>query len=95
VGVADFPTEHGNFGIIAFTNNKDRKDHIAIVKGDIVHRENVLSRIHSSCVTGDVLGSAAQAAGEGLKSLADPTKIAKKVLTKAITKGKDLPGTDR
>lgn len=46
-------------------------------------------------ITGDVLGSAAQAAGEGLKNLADPTKIAKKVLTKAITKGKDIPGTDR
>ena len=46
-------------------------------------------------ITGDVLGSAAQAAGEGLKSLVDPTKIAKKALTKAITKGKDLPGADR
>lgn len=44
-------------------------------------------------ITGDVLGSVAQAAGEGLKSLADPTNLAKKVITKAITKGKDLPGT--
>ncbi len=46
-------------------------------------------------ITGDVLGSAAQAAGEGLKSLVDPTKLVKKGITKAITKGKDIPGTDR
>ncbi|UCC20620.1 MAG: hypothetical protein JSV62_04850 [Promethearchaeota archaeon] len=46
-------------------------------------------------ITGDVLGSAAQAAGEGLKSLADPVSLAKKVVTKAITKGKDLPGTTK
>jgi hypothetical protein len=45
-------------------------------------------------ITGDVLGSAAQAAGEGLKSLTDPASLAKKVVTKVITKGKDLPGTD-
>ena len=57
VGVADFPTEYGNFEIIAFTNNKDKKDHTAIVKGDIVHKQNILTRLHSSCLTGDVLGS--------------------------------------
>jgi GTP cyclohydrolase II len=57
VGVADFPTKYGNFEIIAFTNNKDKKDHIAIVKGDIIHGDNILTRLHSSCLTGDVLGS--------------------------------------
>ncbi|MFX0008149.1 MAG: hypothetical protein ACFFAV_15680 [Candidatus Hermodarchaeota archaeon] len=46
-------------------------------------------------VTGDVLGAAAQAAGEGLKNLADPANIAKKIITKVITKGKDLPGTNK
>jgi len=46
-------------------------------------------------ITGDVLGSAAQAAGEGLKSLADPVNLTKKIVQKAITKGKDLPGTNR
>ncbi|MFW9969676.1 MAG: hypothetical protein ACFFDF_05705 [Candidatus Odinarchaeota archaeon] len=46
-------------------------------------------------ITGDVLGSAAQAAGEGLKNLVDPANLAKKVITKVITKGKDLPGTNR
>ncbi|MFX1378299.1 MAG: hypothetical protein ACFFA4_04330 [Promethearchaeota archaeon] len=46
-------------------------------------------------ITGDVLGAAAQAAGEGLKNLVDPANIAKKIVTKVITKGKDLPGTNK
>ena len=46
-------------------------------------------------ITGDVLGSAAQAAGEGLKNLADPMNLTKKVVQKVVTKGKDLPGADR
>jgi len=46
-------------------------------------------------ITTDVLGSAAQAAGNGLKSLADPVSLFKKVVKKTITKGKDIPGTDR
>lgn len=57
VAVADFPTASGRFKIIGFTNNKDKKDHIAVVKGDVVGKESVLTRLHSSCLTGDVLGS--------------------------------------
>lgn len=50
--------------------------------------------IGGGTVGGDVLGQAADAAMQGLKNLTDPTKLAKKVVTKTITKGKDLPGTD-
>ena len=57
VGVASFPTSYGHFTIIAFCNNKDKKDHIMMVKGDVVQKRNVLTRVHSSCLTGDVLGS--------------------------------------
>lgn len=57
VSVADFPTIYGDFKIIAFTNNKDDKDHIMVVKGNVVEKENILTRLHSSCLTGDVLGS--------------------------------------
>ena len=46
-------------------------------------------------ITGDVLGQATDAAVKGLKSLVDPTNLAKKVITKAITKGKDIPGTTK
>lgn len=42
---------YGDFKILGFANNKDQKDHIAIVK------ENVLTRLHSSCLTGDAVGS--------------------------------------
>ena len=57
VAVADFPSIYGHFKILAFTNNKDRKDHVMVVKGDIFNKENILTRLHSSCLTGDVLGS--------------------------------------
>jgi len=46
-------------------------------------------------IGGDVMGQAADAAVQGLKNLVDPTKLVKKGITKAITKGKDIPGTDR
>jgi len=46
-------------------------------------------------ITGDVLSSAAQAAGEGLKNLVDPVNLTKKVIQKTITKGKDIPGANK
>ncbi|MFX1312396.1 MAG: hypothetical protein ACFFHD_07265 [Promethearchaeota archaeon] len=46
-------------------------------------------------IGGDVVGHATEAAVEGLKGLVDPTKLAKKGVTKALTKGKDIPGADR
>ncbi|MFX0062992.1 MAG: GTP cyclohydrolase II [Candidatus Hermodarchaeota archaeon] len=55
--VAELPSLYGNFEIIGFINNKDRKEHIAIIKGDVSQAENVLTRVHSACLTGDALGS--------------------------------------
>ncbi len=57
VAIAAFPSKFGDFKIVGFVNNKDRKEHIAIVKGDVLNKENVLTRVHSSCLTGDALGS--------------------------------------
>lgn len=57
VALADFPSRYGSFKVVAFENNKDGKDHIMVVKGDVENAEDVLTRVHSSCVTGDVLGS--------------------------------------
>ncbi|MEQ1500719.1 MAG: GTP cyclohydrolase II [Myxococcota bacterium] len=57
VAVADLPTEFGRFRIVAFWNNRDNKDHIAIVHGDVVGRSDVPLRVHSECLTGDALGS--------------------------------------
>jgi GTP cyclohydrolase II len=57
MGVADLPTRFGHFRIVAFWNNRDVKEHIAIVKGDILGAEEVPTRLHSECLTGDALGS--------------------------------------
>lgn len=57
VSIADLPTRFGDFQIVAFENNRDGKDHIAIVRGDVTGAENVAVRLHSECLTGDALGS--------------------------------------
>jgi GTP cyclohydrolase II len=57
VGVADLPTRFGNFRIVAFWNNRDAKEHIAVVHGDVLDRDDVATRLHSECLTGDALGS--------------------------------------
>ncbi len=55
--IAELPTRFGDFHIVAFWNNKDGKEHAAIVKGDVTDAEDVAVRIHSECMTGDALGS--------------------------------------
>jgi GTP cyclohydrolase II len=57
VAVADLPTRFGDFRIVAFWNNRDEKDHVAIIRGDVVGRTDVPMRVHSECLTGDALGS--------------------------------------
>jgi GTP cyclohydrolase II len=57
VAVADLPTQFGRFRIVAFENNRDGKEHIALVHGDILGAERVMARLHSECLTGDALGS--------------------------------------
>ena len=60
------PTEHGEFILHYYSNTLDDKEHIALVKGDVAHRDNVPVRIHSECFTGDVLGSRRCDCGEQL-----------------------------
>jgi len=57
VAVADLPTRFGDFHIVAFWNNRDEKDHVAIIRGDVVGHADVPMRVHSECLTGDALGS--------------------------------------
>jgi 3,4-dihydroxy 2-butanone 4-phosphate synthase/GTP cyclohydrolase II len=58
VASAQLPTEHGEFRVIAFESAIDRETHVALVKGDIGDGQNVLVRVHSRCLTGDVFHSA-------------------------------------
>lgn len=57
VAIAKLPTRFGNFQIVAFQNNKDKKEHAALVKGDTIGKSNVVVRLHSECLTGDGFGS--------------------------------------
>lgn len=55
---ANLPTKYGGaFKIIVYENNVDDMKHIALVKGDIQPEDEVLVRVHSECVTGDLFGS--------------------------------------
>ena len=57
IAEADFPSKYGHFRIKAYENSLDNKCHLAIVKGEVAGKENVLVRVHSECLTGDALGS--------------------------------------
>ncbi|BCG46429.1 3,4-dihydroxy-2-butanone 4-phosphate synthase/GTP cyclohydrolase II [Citrifermentans bremense] len=51
------PSQYGSFRAVAFENDIDKLEHLALVKGDIKGDEPVLVRVHSECLTGDVFGS--------------------------------------
>ena len=53
----ELPTEFGEFQIIGYQSVVDRREHIALVKGDLQGKGNVLVRMHSECMTGDVFAS--------------------------------------
>ncbi|MHA1902872.1 MAG: GTP cyclohydrolase II [Candidatus Thorarchaeota archaeon] len=57
VAIADLPTRFGTFQICALVSPFDGKEHTAVLKGDVVGKENVVVRVHSECLTGDALGS--------------------------------------
>jgi GTP cyclohydrolase II len=57
VAIADLPSRFGRFQVAAFWNNRDGKEHIAILHGNPMDREDVPTRVHSECLTGDALGS--------------------------------------
>ena len=57
VADVDFPSKYGHFRIKSYESKLDGKCHLAIVKGDITGKKDVLVRVHSECLTGDALGS--------------------------------------
>lgn len=54
---ARIPTRHGDFTCYAYESLLDGEQHLALVKGNLTDSENVLVRVHSECLTGDVFGS--------------------------------------
>jgi 3,4-dihydroxy 2-butanone 4-phosphate synthase / GTP cyclohydrolase II len=61
------PTEYGEFTAVAFREKLNGKTHVALVKGDVDGAENVLVRVHSECLTGDVFHSLRCDCGEQLE----------------------------
>jgi 3,4-dihydroxy 2-butanone 4-phosphate synthase/GTP cyclohydrolase II len=57
VAEASLPTEHGQFQAYVFESVLDNEQHLALVYGDISQTKDVLVRVHSECLTGDVMGS--------------------------------------
>ena len=65
---AKLPTEYGEFDIHVFKQALGRKTHVALVHGEIGGGENVLTRVHSSCLTGDLFHSMRCDCGPQLRS---------------------------
>jgi len=57
VAEARIPTRHGEFHAVGYTSIYDDVEHVALVRGDIGDGDDVLVRVHSECLTGDVFGS--------------------------------------
>lgn len=62
----DMPTIYGHFKLIPFRQTSNGLEHMALIKGEWKHDEPVLVRVHSSCATGDILGSMRCDCGEQL-----------------------------
>src|SRR5580765_782034 len=62
----DMPTRYGNFQLIAFKEKNSTNEHLALIKGEWEKDEPVMVRVHSSCFTGDILGSLRCDCGEQL-----------------------------
>jgi 3,4-dihydroxy 2-butanone 4-phosphate synthase/GTP cyclohydrolase II len=75
IASANLPTVHGEFRVIAYESPVDRETHVALVRGEIGDGENILVRVHSRCLTGDVFHSARCDCGPQLDAALD--RIAK------------------
>jgi 3,4-dihydroxy 2-butanone 4-phosphate synthase/GTP cyclohydrolase II len=62
----DMPTDYGHFRLIPFRQKSNGLEHMALIKGEWKAEEPVLVRVHSSCMTGDILGSKRCDCGEQL-----------------------------
>ena len=66
VVTVDFPTRYGQFKLSLYRSDIDAHHHLAVVKGDVAGKADVLVRVHSQCLTGDVFGSARCDCGDQL-----------------------------
>ena len=57
IELVKLPTDYGDFDLVLYRSRLDEQHHIALVRGDVAGKKNVLVRVHSECLTGDVFGS--------------------------------------
>lgn len=57
VAEATLPTRYGTFRLLGYESEVDREPHVALVKGEVAGQQDVLVRVHSECLTGEVFGS--------------------------------------
>jgi len=66
IAVVNFPTRYGQFALHLYKSQTDEHHHMAIVKGEVAGKKDVMVRVHSQCLTGDVFGSARCDCGDQL-----------------------------
>ena len=87
----DMPTIYGHFKLIPFRQTSNGLEHMALIKGEWEHDEPVLVRVHSSCSTGDILGSMRCDCGEQLhKSMEMIEKEGKGVIVYMQQEGRGI-----
>ena len=87
----DMPTDYGHFRLIPFRQKSNGLEHMALVKGEWSDEEEILVRVHSSCATGDILGSKRCDCGEQLhKALQMIEKAGKGVLIYMQQEGRGI-----
>ena len=87
----DMPTKYGHFRLIPFRQQSNGAEHMALIKGEWKEDEPVLVRVHSSCATGDILGSQRCDCGEQLhKSMQMIEKEGKSVLVYMQQEGRGI-----
>jgi GTP cyclohydrolase II len=96
VAVATLPTRFGDFRVVAFTGDPQGKEHLALVRGNVREVSRVPVRVHSECLTGDVLGSLRCDCREQLiTSLENIGKLPHGVLLYLRQEGRDIGLTNK
>lgn len=87
----DMPTKFGHFKLVAFKEKGSSNEHLALIKGEWKKDEPVLTRVHSSCFTGDILGSLRCDCGEQLhKAMQQVEKEGKGVILYMNQEGRGI-----
>ena len=88
---AKMPTKYGEFRIFGYVNDLTGEHHVALVKGDIGDGKNLLCRVHSECLTGDVFGSRRCDCGQQLAAaMAQIEKEGRGILLYMRQEGRDI-----